>query len=294
MKTTNLLLFLLLINTQTLFAQLNASFCQELKGKKIKTAIIRNTGPVSNNAPKTVNIGSTTITSGNAASATNSMWKELAFNNITGGVELERKFTRISTRTVNPYGERVVDTDNPFERPDAMAKIGEKYDNLIKQKMVTRMNNTQPVPTGDNAMFQSSWNEFVPYFSLDSILNIVHLALPSKSVVGSTWTDSASNGAVNLRIGFTVQQKTGDTLIIEYSGVNIYTPPENKSGNIVANLFKLQSVFEGMQKVDAKTGFIYNIKITGITRNRKLAMGQEFDNEIKEDIVVTNTIVPLQ
>lgn len=290
MKRIPVLFVTLLLFTLTTFGQTNKTDYRLLAGKKIKSVIIRNTTPAGGGVSKPVNIGSTTITSGNAAAATSTVNKELQFTAKGDVVELERKFTRIATRTVNPMGERIVDTDNPFERPASMVKLGEKYDNLVKIKAVTQFSNGVVNAISSNKEFEFSWNEFLPFFSLDSALNTILLSLPSKHTTGTSWTDSAANEHISVKLVYTIQQKNGDTLVVSYQGVNNYTPPVNKSNNVNINIYKLQSFFEGTQKADAKTGLIYSTTITGATKTRKLVLGQEMDNEIKEEVTITNTV----
>jgi hypothetical protein len=90
-------------------------------------------------------------------------------------------------------------------------------------------------------------------------------------------------------VRYTVQQKIKDTLLVKVEGTNKYTPPKIKSNDISLNSYKLQSVFEGVQKVDMKSGVIYFTSVTAVSKSRKLVMSQQIDNQIKEETVITNT-----
>lgn len=286
-----ILLCFAFISAQFSFSQQNTSGYQLLAGKKIKSTVARATNPAGGDNSKSVNIGSTTVTSGNAASATNTVNRELLFRTNGDMVELERRFTRIATRTVNPFGEMVVDTDNPFERPAPMAKLGDKYDNLVKQRPVTLYSKGAASSAGTSNEFSFSWNEFVPYLTLDSALNLTWLSLPAGRSTGSSWTDSGSNARIAISLNFKITEVKGDTLMVSCSGFNRHTPPSAASANTVsANVYKLFTLFNADLKADARSGLIYSAAITATTQNRKLVLGQEVDNEIKEKISVTNVL----
>lgn len=273
------------------FSQQTLTGYQALSGKKIKSTVARATSPAGGDNSKSIQVGSTTVTSGNAASANNTVNRELAFRADGDAVELERRFNRIVTRTVNPFGEMVVDTDNPFERPAPLAKLGEKYDNLVKQRPVTRYSKGEVTNAATTPEFSFSWNEFVPYLALDSALNLTWLSLPANRSAGSTWTDTASNERIAININFKITGQKGDTLQVSCSGFNRYTPPAPGKGNTIsANVYKLQSLFDGVLNTDPRTGLIYSAAITATTQNRKLVLGREVDNEIKEEIAVKNVV----
>lgn len=261
-----------------------------LSGKKIKSSLVRETGPAGGDNAKSISSGSTTITSGNQATANNSVSRELSFRADGDAVELERKITHIKTRITNPFGEMIVDTENPFERPAPMVKLGEKYDFLVKQRPVTRLSNGIYSYTGATKEFSLAWNEFLPYLSLDSALNTIYLSLPAARKPGTSWADSATTDNISIQVQYTILEIKGDTVVVKCEGLNRYTVPKPSNNSISANVYKVQSIFEGTLKTDARSGIIHNATITAITKNRKLVLGQEVDNDIKEDVTVRNTV----
>jgi hypothetical protein len=275
-------------------AQNFEGFKKELSGKKITSVIEHNSkaSPLANAAQAPVNSGGMTITVNNAGQSFNSVKRTMSFSAGENGFFAERGFVRIKTFNKGSFGEMTVDTDNPFERPAALEKMGEGYDKLVKEKNVHKITTTGVNIESGSASFNEYWNQYLPFLSLDSGLNLVVFNVPDITALskGKQWEDSVKSVYIHITNKYTVKSDDGDVLTIECKGTNVLIPdPALEKSNVVSlKVIRLLSNYTGTLLVDKKTGFVREANFEAFTTTRKNVMGQKIDAEKMESLKIVN------
>ncbi len=284
--------------TLSVAAQNFSGFKKELAGHKIVSVTEQSSGPSASgkeSQPPVTTSGGARITVGNGGQSFNVVSKTLGFKTDNAGVTKSMcSFNRIKTISKNPFGEFFVDTDNPFERPVQMEKMGQGYDNLIKEKCSYTIARGEVKMETGSAGFSDFWNQFNPYLTLDSMLNMIVFSVPGSvnPVKGTEWTDSAQNEYVKVKNSYTVLNADGATMQVKCSGVNIFAIDNaNENSNAISlKVQRLSSTYTGIIEVNKTTGVITKADFEVITANRKNVMGQKIDSERKETVKVTNSL----
>jgi Family of unknown function (DUF6263) len=282
--------------TFTLKAQNFSQFQKSFAGKKISSVIEQQSKPLANANQQPISNGGLTISVSNTSQGFNSVTRTVAFNGEAAKTTAECKFVRLKTVNKNGATETFVDTENPFERPAAMEKMGERYDNLIKEKCVYQIGTDGATKQMGSVQFIDSWNQHLPFLSLDSALNFIAFDMGTAPLkAGVKWTTASKNDFIELQNTFTIKSVDEKTITIECSGSNTFIPePEpvtaNGSQTISMRIKRLRSKFAGTFSVDKATGLITEANLEATTASRRSVMGQNVETERQETIKVTNKL----
>ncbi len=295
---------LILVSLQSFFclfalsvaAQNFSGFKKEFAGRKITSVTEQSSGPANSgkeSQPPVTSSGGATITVVNGGQSFNFVSKTLSFKpEDAGATKSVCSFTRIKTTTKNPFGEFFVDTDNPFERPAQMEKMGQGYDNLVKEKCSYKITPGSVKMEAGSTGFGEFWNHLNPYLTLDSMLNMIVFSVsgsinPGK---GAAWADSVQNEYVKVKNSYTVLNIDGNIMQVKCTGINVFTinQANENTDAISLKVQRLSSTYTGILEVDKATGLITKADFEVITANRKNVMGQKIDSERKETVKITN------
>jgi hypothetical protein len=282
--------------TFTVKAQNFSQYQKSFVGKKISSVIEQQSKPLANANQQPISNGGLTISVSNTSQGFNTAVRSVAFSGAPGKTTAECKFVRLKSVTKNGATETFVDTENPFERPAAMEKTGERYDNLVKEKVVYQIGEDGAVQKSGSKQFNDTWNQFLPFLSLDSTLNFIAFDIGATPIkVGVGWTTAAKNNFLELQNTFTIKSVDEKTITIECSGSNTFIPePEpvtaNGSQTISMRIQRLRNKFAGTFSIDKATGLITEANFEATTASRRSVMGQNVETERQETIKVTNKI----
>lgn len=277
-------------------AQNFSQFQKGLAGKKINSLIEQQSRPIANANQQPISNGGLTISVSNNSQGFNTVVRSVAFSGEADKTKAECKFVRLKTVNKNGASEMFVDTDNPFERPTAMEKMGERYDNLVKEKCVYQLGADGAVKQSGSSQFSDSWNQHLPYLTLDSALNFIAFDMgPAPLKPGIKWTTATKNNFMELQNTFTIKSVDEKTITMECNGSNTFIPePEpvtaNGSQTINLRIQRLRNKFTGTFTIDRATGLITEANLEATTASRRNVMGQNVETERQETIKVTNKL----
>jgi hypothetical protein len=283
------------VNYYTVTAQNFTHYRAAYAGKKINSTVEQTSKPSGNSNQAPIKNGGMTITVSDAGQSTNTVSRNIAFSSPANAVTAQCSFVKIKTVVTRGSMEFIIDTDNPFERPTPMEKLGERYDNLVKEKSVYRIdNNTSVQRQSGSSMASNAWNENLPFLSLDSTLNCMAFNLDKAAplTVGKAWTENYKNDFVEIQVAYTVKALDDKTLTIECTGTNIFMPPPTAGNpNVISmQILNLTNKYTGTLLVNRSNGLIQQANFEATTTSRKNVMGQNIDSERLETIKVVNKL----
>ncbi len=278
----------------SLMAQNYSSYDNSLSGKTILSSIEQVSMPPKNPSVQSpsVSSGGLSITVKNNAVSNNTLERRLIFTKAATGIRAERSFLRIKTHVKRESVETMVDTDNAFERPEGMEKLGERYDALVKEKCVHLLSPGGVTVEQQKMAAEDYWNQYLPFLSLDSALNCIVFKAAAAMAAGSQWDDSAQNNAVKYFNSYRVKSITDGWVLVECSGKNTYIPSAALESSTAINMQiqRLALTYTGNLLVNAATGFVKQADFSVINTNRKYAMGHKIDSERNETVKLTNVM----